>query len=109
MIERGIYFEQVWKKFSRVDHADALRDLIPNLVKRSFGIKHQTRGRDDLRPSEFWAVQDVSFQVRPGEALGVIGPNGAGKSTVLKLLTRILRPNRGRCDLRGRVGSLIEI
>jgi lipopolysaccharide transport system ATP-binding protein len=109
MSDHGIYFEGVWKKFSRVDHANALRDLIPSLVKRTFGIKRAARRPNDLRPTEFWAVQDVSFEVRPGEALGVIGPNGAGKSTVLKLLTRILRPNRGRCELRGRVGSLIEI
>lgn len=109
MTDHGIYFEQVWKKFKRVDHVNALRDLIPRLLKRSVGIKPAARPRDALRPTEFWALQDVSFQVRPGEALGVIGPNGAGKSTVLKLLTRILRPNLGRCELRGRVGSLIEI
>jgi lipopolysaccharide transport system ATP-binding protein len=109
MADHGIYFEQVWKKFKRVDHVNALRDLIPSLLKRSVGIKPAARLPDDLRPTEFWAVQDVSFQVGPGEALGVIGPNGAGKSTVLKLLTRILRPNRGRCELRGRAGSLIEI
>ena len=51
----------------------------------------------------------MSFEVRPGEALGIIGPNGAGKSTMLKLLTRILRPTRGRCEVRGRVGALIEV
>jgi lipopolysaccharide transport system ATP-binding protein len=65
--------------------------------------------RPELRDSEFWALQDVSFEVRPGEALGILGPNGAGKSTVLKLLTRILRPTRGECELRGRVGALIEL
>ena len=54
-------------------------------------------------------MQDVSFSVRPGEALGIIGPNGAGKSTILKLLTRILKPTQGRCGIRGRVGALIEI
>jgi len=109
MADHGIYFDRVWKKFRRVDHANALRDLIPSLIKRSLGLKQATAPRDDLRATEFWAVQDVSFQVRPGEVLGVIGPNGAGKSTVLKILTRILRPNRGRCELRGRVGSLIEV
>ena len=51
----------------------------------------------------------MSFEVQPGEALGIIGPNGAGKSTTLKLLTRILRPTRGRCEVRGRVGALIEV
>jgi ABC-type polysaccharide/polyol phosphate transport system ATPase subunit len=58
---------------------------------------------------DFWAVRDVTFEVTPGEALGIIGPNGAGKSTVLKLLSGILRPNRGACRVDGRVGSLIEV
>jgi lipopolysaccharide transport system ATP-binding protein len=54
-------------------------------------------------------VRDVSFQIGPGEALGVIGPNGAGKSTILKLLTRILKPTCGHCEVHGRAGALIEI
>ncbi|MGH7646755.1 MAG: ABC transporter ATP-binding protein, partial [Gemmatimonadaceae bacterium] len=58
---------------------------------------------------EFWAVRDVSFEVRPGEALGILGPNGAGKSTILKLLTRILVPTRGHCAITGRAGALIEV
>jgi ABC-type polysaccharide/polyol phosphate transport system ATPase subunit len=62
-----------------------------------------------LASGRFWALQDVSFTVEPGEALGIIGPNGAGKSTVLKLLTRILRPTRGRCAVPGRVGALLEV
>src|SRR5207237_8654921 len=57
----------------------------------------------------FWAVQDVSFEVGPGEALGIIGRNGAGKSTILKLLSRILKPTRGSCAVAGRTGALIEI
>src|SRR5207247_1017378 len=57
----------------------------------------------------FWAVQDVSFEVGPGEALGIIGRNGAGKSTALKLLTRILKPTRGVSAVVGRAGALIEI
>src|SRR3954470_23249118 len=79
--------------------------MIPALASKLFG-----RGRGEaLEQREFWAVQDVSLSVRPGEALGIIGANGAGKSTILKLLTRILRPTRGRCGIRGRVGTLIEI
>ena len=63
---------------------------------------------DDAADS-FWAVRDVSFAVKPGEALGIIGRNGAGKSTILKLLTRILKPTRGSCLVRGRIGALIEV
>ncbi len=57
----------------------------------------------------FWALRDVSFEVAPGEVVGVIGRNGAGKSTLLKLLSRITEPSEGRITLRGRVGSLLEV
>ncbi len=68
-----------------------------------------SRDRTTGRPDEFWALQDVSFEVKPGETLGIIGGNGAGKSTALKLLTRILRPNRGSIRVNGRIGALIEV
>jgi lipopolysaccharide transport system ATP-binding protein len=58
---------------------------------------------------EIWALKDVSFGVQPGEVLGVIGRNGAGKSTLLKVLSRITHPTSGQVDLRGRVGSLLEV
>ncbi len=106
MAEGRVAFQHVWKKFRRGEHHDSLRDLVPDVVSRLF---KRGRTRDDLGAREFWAVQDVSFSVGPGEALGIIGPNGAGKSTILKLLTRILQPTSGRCGVRGRVGALIEI
>lgn len=58
---------------------------------------------------EFWALKDVSFQVKQGEVLGIIGRNGAGKSTLLKVLSRITEPSSGRVKLRGRVASLLEV
>lgn len=68
------------------------------------------RGRPDvLRPSEFWSVRNVSFELKRGECLGLIGANGAGKSTLLKLLNGIIRPDEGLIRLRGRVGALIEV
>lgn len=62
-----------------------------------------------LRPEEFWAVNDVSFELRRGECLGLIGANGAGKSTLLKMLNGLIKPDQGRITMRGRVGALIEL
>lgn len=64
---------------------------------------------DDSSESSFWALRDVSFEVREGEVLGIIGRNGAGKSTLLKILSRITTPTRGKATIRGRVGSLLEV
>lgn len=103
-----VTFDRVWKRFRRGDVHDSLRDLIPALARRAVrGRSAGESGSDDAR--FFWALRDVSFRVREGEALGIIGPNGAGKSTVLKLLTRVLGPTRGSCSINGRVGALIEI
>jgi lipopolysaccharide transport system ATP-binding protein len=105
MAAAPVVFDAVWKKFRQGERHDSLRDLIPAAI----GALRGRRSSAELKTEEFWAVRDVSFEVHPGEALGIIGPNGAGKSTTLKLLTRILRPNRGRCAVKGRVGALIEV
>lgn len=104
MSEARVVFDRVWKKFRRGEPHDSLRDLIPAMAAGMFRSSNGT-----LANEEFWALKDVSFEVRPGETLGIIGRNGAGKSTTLKLLTRILKPTLGRSEVRGRVGALIEL
>lgn len=64
---------------------------------------------ESLREGEFWALQEVSFELKRGECLGLIGANGAGKSTLLKILNGIMSPDRGRIEMHGRVGALIEV
>lgn len=61
------------------------------------------------KKSELWALKDVNFEVNDGETLGIIGHNGAGKSTLLKILSRITKPTTGKVEIRGRVGSLLEV
>jgi ABC-type polysaccharide/polyol phosphate transport system ATPase subunit len=101
-----VIFDRVWKKFHRGERHDSLRDLIPAAMRRVIG---RAGNRAELQQGDFWAVRDLSFEVSPGQTLGIIGPNGSGKSTSLKLLTRIYEPTRGYCAIRGRVGTLIEV
>jgi lipopolysaccharide transport system ATP-binding protein len=84
---------------------DVLADGAKSLVKRFTG-----RHKGDLQTEEgFWALKDVSFEVKRGECVGIIGRNGAGKSTLLKILSRITEPTTGRVELHGRVASLLEV
>jgi lipopolysaccharide transport system ATP-binding protein len=79
---------------------DTLRDLLSAPF---------TGGRAKAAPETFWALDDVSFQVRHGENVGILGMNGAGKSTLLKVLSRVTGPTKGRARIHGRLGSLLEV
>src|SRR5262245_58571758 len=104
-MDLAIGFDGVWKKFSKGEDYDSLRDFVPAVARRVFsrGLSHELKRR------EFWALQNLSFTLRKGEAVAIVGHNGSGKSTILKLMSGILRPNRGTITLNGRVGALIEV
>jgi len=105
MTDIALRLDGVYKKFRKGELYDSLRDLIPALAGRVL----RGRRREALAPREFWALQDVTFGVRRGEAFGIIGANGAGKSTILKLLSGIMRPTRGTLQVNGRLSALIEV
>ncbi len=99
-----IQVEGVSKRFRRGVRHDSLRDVIASWFSSA-----SSRDTAAAVPRDFWALEDVSFTVAPGEVLGVIGANGAGKSTLLKLLTRVMRPTVGRIRTSGRLGALLEL
>jgi lipopolysaccharide transport system ATP-binding protein len=83
-----------------------LTEQIVGGLQRVYQAVSKRRARED---ADFWALRNVGFEVWPGEAVGIIGRNGAGKSTLLKVLSRIVDPTDGRVEIRGRVGSLLEV
>jgi lipopolysaccharide transport system ATP-binding protein len=83
-----------------------LRDSIAQAFSAPFRSGSLRKPKADL---DMWAIQDVSFELKHGEVVGIIGRNGAGKSTLLKILSRITDPTTGRAEIRGRVGSLLEV
>jgi lipopolysaccharide transport system ATP-binding protein len=100
-----IEVEHVSKAFCR----DLKRALWYGMKDITGELVGQRRDREALRRDEFWAVKDVSFQVRRGECLGLIGRNGAGKTSLLRMLNGLIRPDRGRITMRGRIGALIAL
>src|SRR5499433_1919691 len=103
MNEVAIRFDRVSKKY-RLHNGwyISLRDELARLARGAFR-------RDSGETREFWALSDVSFEIRRGETVGLIGPNGAGKSTILKILSRVTTPTHGSFFISGNVGALIEV
>ena len=96
--------EHVSKKFAK----DLKKSLLYGLSDVFSGITRKKQDKS-LRNNEFWAVKDISFEVRRGECLGLIGHNGAGKSTLLKILNGLIAPDEGSVTMYGKVGALIEL
>lgn len=105
MSDSAITFENVSKRFKKGQIYDSLRDLLPALTKKAFARS----GERELKKNEFWALNNISFDVKKGESVGIIGHNGAGKSTMLKHLSGIMQPTKGTITVNGRLSALIEV
>src|SRR6266487_4894804 len=127
MSDIAILCEGLSKEYLISEHEryKALRDVISDAVAARFrrlrsAIRNGNSQSNGAAPAignrqsaidngSIWALDDVSFEVKHGEVLGIIGPNGAGKSTLLKILSRITKPTKGKAQINGRVGSLLEV
>ncbi len=89
--------------------ATSFRDEVERWLEKLRSAKTRQAGDAKRTEMDFWPLRDVSFDVQPGEVLGVIGKNGAGKSTLLKILSRITEPTEGEVRIRGRIASLLEV
>jgi lipopolysaccharide transport system ATP-binding protein len=108
MADFAIRAEALSKKY-RITVGTRRHDTLRDQIADAFRSMLHWRGNRRQRREDFWALQDVSFEIAPGEVTGVVGGNGAGKSTLLKLLSRITKPTSGSAVIRGRVGSLLEV
>ncbi|MBN1638104.1 MAG: ABC transporter ATP-binding protein [Ignavibacteriales bacterium] len=101
----AIKVENVSKKYCKSLKRSMLYG-VKDIARNTFGLSSHS---DKLRKNEFWALDDISFEVKKGETLGIIGPNGSGKTTLLKLLNGIFWPDIGKIAIKGKVGALIEV
>jgi lipopolysaccharide transport system ATP-binding protein len=109
MSDIAIRAHKLGKRYERYEPRSKLLQWIGLTRKRIGGCGSGVLGARAPLAAEFWALKDVSFEIKRGELVGVIGQNGAGKSTLLNLLSRITEPTTGRADIFGRVGSLLGI
>src|SRR5690242_9427356 len=111
MTHLAIRAEGIGKEYEvgRLESYGALRESLARAAKAPMAALRALAGGARDERSSMWALRDVSFDIRHGEIIGIIGRNGSGKSTLLKILSRITEPTTGRAEIRGRVGSLLEV
>lgn len=113
MSDTVIRVENLGKKYiighQKQERYTALRDVITNKVKSIGSLINPKAKNENPAFEEFWALKDVSFDIKQGDRVGIIGRNGAGKSTLLKILSRITEPTKGSIKIKGRVASLLEV
>jgi lipopolysaccharide transport system ATP-binding protein len=113
MSDTVIRVENLGKKYiighQQQERYTSLRDVITNKVKSLGNLINSNAKVENPAFEEFWALKDVSFDIKQGDRVGIIGRNGAGKSTLLKILSRITEPTKGSIKIKGRVASLLEV
>jgi lipopolysaccharide transport system ATP-binding protein len=108
MNDLAVRVDRLSKVYRLGKSQQSLREVLRGFIPGAPALDAEAAGRTH-RGTEFWALRDISFEVKHGDVIGIVGRNGAGKSTLLKILSRIVSPTSGKAEIHGRVASLLEV